>query len=179
MVPQSSRAESQCFCKVPCSKFQCFLMQGDQWQHVNLLSADNSTLPSIFSTKIHFDDLLLFAGKLNTFSHHFQSFNFKKMFIVQNASMRLQNLPSFYIITLQAKRFIDFFQKYAFRETTLHRTLETILMLKLFTRLNTGIVSSALPLSRWTFLNWFLERWCIQLETELVIDGIFDYILAH
>ena len=33
----------------------------------------------------------------------------------------------------------------------------------------------------WTFLNWLLEGGCIQLKSRatVVIDGIFDYILAH
>lgn len=170
MAPQPSRAESQFFCNVPCSNLQCFLIQGDQWQHVNLLSADNSTLPSIFSTKMHFDDLLLFSGKLNAFSHHFQSFNFEKMFIVQNASLGLQNLPSFYIITLQSSQ-------------TLYRLFSKVRLLRNDPPQDTGndidvkinyetehsyclLSITSLHNTTRTLLNWILEGGCIQLKSR-------------
>lgn len=177
MAPQSSRAESQYFCKVPCSKFQCILIQGDQWQHVNLLSADNSTLPSIFSTKINFDVLLLFSGKLNTFSHHFQSFNFKKIFFVQNASMRLQNLPSFYIITLQSSQTLyRLFSKVRLSRNNPPQDSGNDIDVKINyeTEHSYGLPSiTSLHNTTWTFLNWILEGGCIQLKSRASYSWYF------
>lgn len=105
-LSRHSHVESQFFCKVPCSELQCFLIQGGQWQHFNFVTCRQSTVFSIFSRKSHFDNFLLFSKKCNISSHHFRSFNVKKMLIVQNNSSELQNLPSFYNITKPNAKFL-------------------------------------------------------------------------